>query len=152
MLPNLIIACVTASLFSRPCMAGVGGNGLQFKNDLQDKATNALDAVKLRKREGCTMENAAESPGFFRASLSTTEKDDYIHAVQCLWDRPSEQMPGFSAAQNLYDDFVATHIQQADTIHSTGRFLTWHHLFIWTWESRLRKECGYEGYLTYWKW
>ncbi|KAK7978679.1 hypothetical protein PG988_006169 [Apiospora saccharicola] len=92
------------------------------------------------------MENAAESPGFFKASLSATEKEDYINAVQCLWDRHSEQTPGFSAAQNLYDDFVATHIQQADTIHSTGLFLTWHRLSIWTWE------CGYKGYLPYWNW
>ncbi|KAK8078565.1 hypothetical protein PG996_004735 [Apiospora saccharicola] len=112
-------------------MAGVGGNGLQFINDLQVEAPNAMDA---------------ESPGFFKASLSATEKEDYINAVQCLWDRHSEQTPGFSAAQNLYDDFVATHIQQADTIHSTGLFLTWHRLSIWTWE------CGYKGYLPYWNW
>lgn len=34
----------------------------------------------------------------------------------------------------------------------TGNFLYWHRYFIHTFETALRDECGYDGYLPYWNW
>lgn len=45
-----------------------------------------------------------------------------------------------------YDDFVATHIQHALSIHLTGNFLPWHRWLIHEYERALREECGYKGY------
>ena len=55
-------------------------------------------------------------------------------------------------AKSRYDDFVAVHINQTLTIHSTANFLSWHRYFTWTYEQALRIECGYTGYQPYWNW
>ena len=78
--------------------------------------------------------------------MSRREKRDYIGAVQCLWKLPSVD-PGFSAAQNHFDDFVAVHMNQTNFIHGTANFLTWHRYLLWLWEQKLRNHCGYAGYL-----
>ena len=62
---------------------------------------------------------------------------------------PAEAVPG---ARSRYDDFVAAHVNQTMTIHSTGNFLAWHRYFVHTWETALRDECGYSGYQPYWNW
>ncbi|KAK8040095.1 hypothetical protein PG993_008506 [Apiospora rasikravindrae] len=147
MLFSHILVWAATSLLSGFCLAT---NGLQAINELQVEAIKSLEAQHAKREIGCSIKNAAVRRDW--VSLTIPEKQDYSRAVQCLWDRPSEGRPAFSAAQNLYDDFVATHINQSEIIHSTGRFLTWHRLFIWTWESRLRNECSYEGYLPYWNW
>lgn len=85
--------------------------------------------------------------------MSDEEKLDYIQAVSCMMSKPSitpaEVVPG---ARSRYDDFVATHVNQTLTIHSTGNFLAWHRYFVYAWESALRDECGYSGYQPYWNW
>lgn len=58
-------------------------------------------------------------------------------------------MPG---AKTRFDDFVGTHINQTLRIHSTGNFLGWHRYFVWSYESALRRECGYTGHQPYWNW
>jgi tyrosinase len=78
--------------------------------------------------------------------MARREKKDYIRAVKCLWDLPSVD-PDFSAAQNHFDDFVAVHMNQTNSIHGTANFLTWHRYLIWLWEQKLRNHCGYAGYL-----
>lgn len=61
-------------------------------------------------------------------------------------------MSASNGTRSRYDDFVATHINQTMTIHQTGNFLYWHRYFIHFFETALRDECGYEGYLPYWNW
>jgi len=55
-----------------------------------------------------------------RGALSARERKDYINAVKCLASKPNKtpasQFPG---ARNRYDDFVATHMNQTLSIHST---------------------------------
>jgi tyrosinase len=66
---------------------------------------------------------------------------------------PSKIPPGLApGAKSRYDDFVATHINQTRTIHFCGSFFPWHRYYIWAFESALRQECGYTGYLPYWNW
>ncbi|KAL6238328.1 hypothetical protein BDW75DRAFT_247415 [Aspergillus navahoensis] len=86
-------------------------------------------------------------------ALSTSERKDYIDAVQCLIDSPSKIDPSFApGARTRFDDFVAVHINQTFFIHTTGNFLTWHRYFTWAYEQALRNECGYKGYQPYWSW
>ncbi|KAF1969218.1 hypothetical protein BU23DRAFT_653645 [Bimuria novae-zelandiae CBS 107.79] len=51
------------------------------------------------------------------AAFSTSEKQDYIKAVQCMSKlppkTPKEKCPG---CQNRYDDFMGTHINQTFTV------------------------------------
>lgn len=37
-------------------------------------------------------------------------------------------------------------------VHFVGHFLPWHRLFVATYESMLRNECGYSGAQPYWDW
>lgn len=71
--------------------------------------------------------------------------------MKCLWQQPSVD-PTFSAARNHFDDYVAVHLNQTNTVHGTANFLTWHRYLIWLWEQRLRNTCDYKGYLPYWNW
>ena len=85
--------------------------------------------------------------------LSVAEREEYIAAVKCLQSAPSKssskEIPG---ARSRFDDFVAVHIQQTDSIHNTANFLSWHRYFVFTYEKALREECGYTGYHPYWNW
>ncbi|KAI9367056.1 hypothetical protein BJX61DRAFT_530241 [Aspergillus egyptiacus] len=86
-------------------------------------------------------------------ALSKRERKEYIEAVQCLTRSPSKIDPEFApGARTRYDDFVAVHINQTWSIHTTGNFLTWHRYFTWAYEQALRDECGYKGYQPYWSW
>ncbi|ORY68344.1 uncharacterized protein BCR38DRAFT_130468 [Pseudomassariella vexata] len=62
---------------------------------------------------------------------------------------PAGDAPG---AKSRYDDFVAIHVNQTETIHFTGSFLSWHRYYMYSFERALRDECGYAGYLPYWNW
>jgi hypothetical protein len=58
----------------------------------------------------------------YRATLSKSEKLNYIGAVQCLGKKPARTPAAIAAgAKSRYDDFVVTHIQQTRTIHFTVR-------------------------------
>jgi tyrosinase len=82
-----------------------------------------------------------------RGDLTKKERKSYIDAVKCLQAKParypSDVAPG---AKSRFDDYVATHINQTNTIHYTGNFLSWHRYYVWLYEQALRDECGYEGY------
>lgn len=78
--------------------------------------------------------------------FSYKQRKSYIQSVLCLQklpsQTPSDLVPG---ARSRYDDFVATHINQTQTIHFTGTFLAWHRYYVWNFEQALRNECGYTG-------
>ncbi|KAL7274652.1 hypothetical protein RUND412_002434 [Rhizina undulata] len=93
-------------------------------------------------------------------TLSSSEKGNYIRAVQCLQTLPSTSprnlVPG---ARTRYDDFNAVHINQSygllqgtGGIHQVGHFLPWHRYFTAAYENALRTECGYTGGQPYWDW
>jgi len=87
------------------------------------------------------------------AAFSTSERKNYISAVQCMSKLPPKtpvaECPG---CKNRYDDFVATHMKQTFFIHNTGNFLAWHRYFTYAYEQTLRHECGYKGYQPYYNW
>ncbi|KAK1969298.1 Di-copper centre-containing protein [Colletotrichum sublineola] len=120
--------------------------------DLQIQAMNALlESGASNKRSSCNIFNARYRRDW--ASFSSTERKDYINAVQCMLTSPSKSDPAFApGARNRYDDFVAVHINQTVQIHGTGNFLTWHRYFVHAYEEALRNECGYKGAQPYWNW
>ncbi|TEY24755.1 hypothetical protein BOTCAL_1364g00020 [Botryotinia calthae] len=81
-------------------------------------------------------------------TLSTSARERYIDAVQCLTTKPSRVRNNGS----LYDDFPYIHQQTAPTAHSAAPFLPWHRYFIHVYEDALRNECSYKGDLPYWDW
>lgn len=66
---------------------------------------------------------------------------------------PSKLPPGLApGAKSRYDDFVAVHVNQTNTIHHSGWFLPWHRYYLYSFEQALRLECGLEAYVPYWNW
>lgn len=62
-----------------------------------------------------------------RTALTDSEKNAYISAELCLMKAaPKLNVTG---SQNLWDDFMYTHIVQANVIHNSGPFLPWHRLY-----------------------
>ncbi|KAK0653154.1 hypothetical protein B0T16DRAFT_407505 [Cercophora newfieldiana] len=99
----------------------------------------------------CTIKTAAKRREW--GSMCKSERRAYVAAVNCLMSKPSKldpvQVPG---AKSRYDDFVAVHINQTFSIHATANFLSWHRLYLWSFEQALRNECGYKGWQPYWNW
>ncbi|USW58517.1 Putative tyrosinase copper-binding domain, di-copper centre-containing domain superfamily [Septoria linicola] len=83
-------------------------------------------------------------------NLSPAERQDYIRATRCLYNRPSQTPPDFaSGARNRLDDFVAVHIASEARVHFSPWILPFHRWFIFLYEQALRNECGYQGGLPY---
>ncbi|KAJ1336158.1 tyrosinase [Microdochium nivale] len=120
--------------------------------------TTALADGRLKKAFEAQGVSSSCKPSQIRirrdyATLSNTEKREYIRAVKCLMDTPSRIPEGVApGAKSRYDDFVAVHINQTQTIHFTGNFLSWHRNYIHAFESALRSECRFTGTLPYWNW
>ncbi|KAJ8117333.1 hypothetical protein OPT61_g1455 [Boeremia exigua] len=101
--------------------------------------------------EQCTLENVAIRREW--STLHRSEKLDYIRAVKCLGTKPAKTPAAIAAgAKSRYDDFVVTHILQAQYTHGNGNFLSWHRYYVWAYEQALRNECGYKGYQPYYNW
>ncbi|KFA76950.1 hypothetical protein S40288_05207 [Stachybotrys chartarum IBT 40288] len=115
----------------------------QYQHEQQDHAEEAAAAATHSNGE-CT------KPYYRREwrTLSDAEKQDYIDAFQCFIEAPSE----LGMNGTLYDDFAWVHNLVAHGTHTKAPFLTWHRRFIWVYEQRLRKTCGYKGALPYWDW
>ncbi|KAF1810295.1 Di-copper centre-containing protein [Eremomyces bilateralis CBS 781.70] len=111
----------------------------------------ARDVSPVGTNNSCGVQNAARRREW--GYLEPTERQSYIDAVKCLGNLPTTLDPAkVPGARTRYDDFVFAHMDQSQTIHDTGNFLTWHRHFIFLFESALRNECGYEGYQPYWNW
>lgn len=95
-------------------------------------------------RGECTPENVRVRRDW--RDFSSEQRKSYIDSVLCLQKLPSQTPSDLApGARSRYDDFVATHINQTQTIHFTGTFLAWHRYYIWNFEQALRNECGYTG-------
>jgi tyrosinase len=51
-----------------------------------------------------------------------------------------------------YNDFMATHINNAPLIHTNGVFLSWHRHFLYLFQKALTEEYGFQGAVPYWNW
>ncbi|KAI3322775.1 Di-copper centre-containing protein [Xylariaceae sp. AK1471] len=85
---------------------------------------------------------------------STSDKQAYVAAIQCLIRRPASGR--FSPSRNRYEDFVRLHQSYAPNIHSrsnqqqTHKFLLWHRYYVWAFEQVLRDECGFNRAMPWW--
>jgi len=96
--------------------------------------------------------------------FSTSEKADWIAAVNCLAKRPHNDsltpfvdpsislIPPVNASGSFYDDFVYIHMDLNTRIHFTGLFFPWHRWYVAVYEQKLKSECGYKGVSPYWNW
>lgn len=81
-------------------------------------------------------------------TLTTSEKQAYLAAEQCLMRLPSKDHLG--AARSRFDDLVKAHQIPANSVHLDGWFLPFHRLHMHAHETLLRTECGYTGAQPYW--
>lgn len=85
---------------------------------------------------------------------STSDKQAFVSAIQCLIKKPASGK--FDASKNRYEDFVRLHQSYAPNIHSqsinvqTHKFLLWHRYFVWAFEQVLRDECGFNRAMPWW--
>ncbi|EAU93514.2 hypothetical protein CC1G_02744 [Coprinopsis cinerea okayama7 len=83
---------------------------------------------------------------------NVAQRRDYIRAVRCLAEKPSNAGRGRPAMKTRFDQFVATHFDLDLDIHVVGQFLPWHRHFVTLYTNALREECGYRGPTPYWDW
>ncbi|KAH7088058.1 hypothetical protein FB567DRAFT_494149 [Paraphoma chrysanthemicola] len=101
--------------------------------------------------ETCTMDSVSIRREW--STLSESAKINYINAVKCLAGLPARTPASVApGAKSRYDDLVVTHIQQANNIHGTGNFLSWHRYYTWAFEQMLRNECSYKDDFPYYNW
>ncbi|KAK2602166.1 hypothetical protein N8I77_008720 [Diaporthe amygdali] len=81
-------------------------------------------------------------------SLSTTEQEEYISAVQCLATKPSR----LNLTTTLYDDFPYIHNELNNKIHFVASFLPWHRWFVHIYEQALQDDCSLTFAMPYWDW
>lgn len=83
--------------------------------------------------------------------LKNKERERYIAAVKCVQSRPGTAP--LAAVKSRYDDFIATHQAQTETVHFTGVFYPYHRLLLAEYEKSLWA-CGWNDKLgqPYWDW
>ncbi|KAJ0116762.1 hypothetical protein J7T55_009913 [Diaporthe amygdali] len=101
-----------------------------------------------RRERTCTTETAIIRREW--GSLTSSERTNYIDAVLCAQNTPSEL--NLPATKSRFDDFAAVHINLTRSIHNNGVFFHWHRHYVYLWEKFLRDECNYAGYQPYWNW
>ncbi|KAK7972185.1 Di-copper centre-containing protein [Apiospora saccharicola] len=122
---------------------------------LQGMSMQALEdvegAISRRVPSACSLRTAQIRQDW--EHMSVPMRKNYIQAAQCLYDSPSKLGAQYGwPTKSRHDDFVAVHVNMTMTIHNTGNFLGWHRYFLHSYETALREECGYTGYMPYWNW
>ncbi|KIK65510.1 hypothetical protein GYMLUDRAFT_357660 [Collybiopsis luxurians FD-317 M1] len=86
-------------------------------------------------------------------TLSVTEQENYVSAVQCLAQKPSifTVDPSTTNSTSLYDNFPEVHVVLNNQIHHVAAFLPWHRYFVHLYEKALQA-CGYIDNAVYWDW
>ncbi|KAK7030237.1 hypothetical protein VNI00_014254 [Paramarasmius palmivorus] len=111
-------------------------------------------------------------------ALSKPERAEWIRAINCLANTPSEgnfiqyfkpnDISKYNASGSYYDgimtlcfvmrwtdrllDFVYIHMDLNHLIHSTGMFLPFHRWYVQVYENALKRKCGFKGVSPYWDW
>ncbi|CAG9945977.1 unnamed protein product [Clonostachys rosea f. rosea IK726] len=87
-----------------------------------------------------------------RRTLSVQNRLKYLDALKCLMKKPPQSsendIPG---ARSRYDDFLGTHIINADNVHFVGVFYPYHRLLLHSFEQAL-STCGWKDGIPYWDW
>jgi tyrosinase len=103
----------------------------------QTQVNASLTESSKAKRGTCNLSNVAVRREW--GTLSNQERKSYTDAVVCLQKKqaktPSELVPG---AKSRYDDWVATHVNQTQTIHYTVSRLSFSFIFAFTKLLRVR--------------
>ncbi|CAI6342487.1 unnamed protein product [Periconia digitata] len=123
-----------------------------FAQESTNQILAAAAATDGNQNKGiCNINNVAVRKEW--GDLSHKERKAYTDAVICLQSKKARTPPSLvPGARSRFDDWVAAHINQTQTIHYTGIFLAWHRYFTWEYEQALRNECNYTGYQPYWDW
>ncbi|KAL9939804.1 hypothetical protein V8E36_001621 [Tilletia maclaganii] len=89
--------------------------------------------------------------------LTPTKQQSWINATWCLASRPlvlgGTESHLYGRRTSLLDDFTLVHIRTFHETHysSTFLFLPSHRWFVHARDMAMRKECGFDGPLLYWK-
>ncbi|KUI73835.1 Tyrosinase [Cytospora mali] len=84
--------------------------------------------------------------------FTSSQQLEYLDAVKCLMNTPSEQSDVYAGSRSRFDDFQGLHISQTDNAHFCGQFLPWHRYFLQLYQNSLTDNCGYTGPIPYWNW
>ncbi|OHF02645.1 tyrosinase central domain-containing protein [Colletotrichum orchidophilum] len=109
---------------------------------------NATSAVQNGTAQ-CTKDNIRVRREW--RNMPDEERIRYTDAVACLQQQPA-LYTDITGSKSMFDDFVALHQSATLYIHLSATFFLWHRYYIWTYESKLESECGYNGTFPYWEW
>lgn len=126
------------------------GATINITDELNEKVKEATDKIheitdKIQETTGKLKARATCANVRVRMewdSFSDSGKQQFVDAVKCLMGRaPSGQ---FAQSRSRYEDLVALHQTLTPNVHLNSKFLLWHRYLLWTFESLLRDECGYQ--------
>ncbi|KAH9221982.1 hypothetical protein DL95DRAFT_421170 [Leptodontidium sp. 2 PMI_412] len=118
------------------------------KSDCEDQipehSVNEKDPPHSAHNHACTQPEIRHE---WRA-LSSSEKEDFIQAVNCLSTVPTT----WRTNGTLYDDYAFLHGGIGSWSHRSASFLPWHRYTLYTWQKALKEHCGFKGTIPYWNW
>ncbi|OTB05093.1 hypothetical protein M426DRAFT_57507 [Hypoxylon sp. CI-4A] len=123
----------------------ISGKALQQMG--QTAKENAL--ARLDGSSSCTKENVRVRKEW--RNIPADERRSYVKAVECLMEAP-QLYPNVTGPKSLFDSFGVLHYKVTPSVHNSAYFLLFHRLYVWTFEEKLRTECGYTGAFPYWEW
>lgn len=86
-----------------------------------------------------------------RRNIPGPERTAYRKAVECLMNAPQVYENVTDGPRSLFDSFGVLHYYLTPAVHNSAYFLLFHRLYVWTFEEKLRTECGYTGAFPYWE-
>ncbi|KAI0839162.1 Di-copper centre-containing protein [Hypoxylon sp. FL0890] len=109
----------------------------------------ALARLESSTNSKCTKENVRVRKEW--RNIPGPERTAYWKAVECLMHEP-QVYPNVTGPKSLFDSFGVLHYKVTPFVHNSAYFLLFHRLYVWTFEEKLRTECGYTGAMPYWEW
>ncbi|ROV97790.1 hypothetical protein VPNG_08645 [Cytospora leucostoma] len=85
-------------------------------------------------------------------NLTASQQLEYLGAVKCLLNTPSQQSDVYPGAKSRFDDFQGLHISKTDYYHFCGQFIPWHRYFLHLYQNALEQSCNFTGIMPYWNW
>ncbi|KAI0096307.1 Di-copper centre-containing protein [Hypoxylon sp. NC0597] len=109
---------------------------------------NALTRLE-KSSSTCTKENVRVRKEW--RNIPGPERTAYWKAVECLMHEP-QVYTNMTGPKSLFDSFGVLHYKMTPSVHNSAYFLLFHRLYVWTFEEKLRSQCGYTGAMPYWEW